>query len=209
LEAPAQPIPQQPLHPSTAKLHAGDPLDDDRDPCRGPHLAVEAMGASTLQQGLLDRRELAVGNRGPSARATAEQRRAATGLPASPPHGHGLPGHAYFLGDSRGRAALAEQFDGAGTDRLPLGALARPLRHLGAPPATPRPVRAPGPLQRLGRNREPVGGARWAATTQRQRLRPRGVEFLLIQLLIAAAMPLLQHPQRLAKCRARGGWCSG
>jgi hypothetical protein len=78
LKAPAQPFAQQPLHRLTAKLHAGHPLDDHRGPGRGPHVAVEAVSLGALQECPFDRRQLAVGNRGMAAGATAAQRCLAT-----------------------------------------------------------------------------------------------------------------------------------
>ena len=74
LQAPVQPMAQQPPHVRGVVTHPGDAPDDLGDAVKGPQVGVEAVGLGPLQQGLLSLLELGVGHLGGAARcATALQ----------------------------------------------------------------------------------------------------------------------------------------
>jgi hypothetical protein len=76
LHGPAEPLAQQPLDRAGSQPHSGQPLDHLRDLGGAPDLAVKAVGGWPLQKCLLDQRQLAVGNRWPSAPPILQPRRA-------------------------------------------------------------------------------------------------------------------------------------
>jgi hypothetical protein len=97
-----------PLDRAGGQPHSGQPLDHLRDLGGAPDFAVEAVGGWPLQECLLDQRQLAVGNRWPSAPPVNQPRRVA-GAPAGPPADRGLAGDAELPGDRGRRVAGVEQ----------------------------------------------------------------------------------------------------
>jgi hypothetical protein len=64
LHTPAQPVAQQRPDPGRMVADPGQPLDHDGDPVQRPQLPDKAVGASALQQGLLDLAEPGVADLG-------------------------------------------------------------------------------------------------------------------------------------------------
>ena len=76
LHAPAQPMSQQPPHRRVRQRHPGQALNHYGDAVQGPHIGGEPVGQRALQQRLLDRLQLVVGDLGAAAgRAAALQSR--------------------------------------------------------------------------------------------------------------------------------------
>jgi hypothetical protein len=91
----------------------GEALDDSGDPVQGPQLPGEPVGARTLQQGLLDPVELAVGQpRRRPGRPAAVQALNAIGLPTPIPQMHALARDAELAGDLSLPDAGGEQLAG-------------------------------------------------------------------------------------------------
>jgi hypothetical protein len=91
---------QQRPHPGRVVADPGEALDHSGDPVQGPQLPGEPISARTLQQGLLDLVELAVGQPGRRpGRALAVQALGAGGLPAPVPQMHALARDAELASD--------------------------------------------------------------------------------------------------------------
>src|SRR6266545_4151686 len=100
LQAVVQAVAQQLPHVAGMVADPGQPLDHGPDAGKGPVVAVEAVRAGALAQGLVDSVELLVGQaRGVPGRAGAAQRRQAALAPLGVPAADVLAGDAELVGD--------------------------------------------------------------------------------------------------------------